>query len=384
MVELTIDGKKITLDENATILEAAKSANIYIPTLCYHEKLGPFGACRICVVEIEPGNKLVPACITKVMRNMVVYTNSEKVLRSRKMNLELLLARHPTDCLTCEKGGECELQRVCFQVGVSKGKGEFYNRLVDVFGVQPQDIRIEDSRSIIERNLNKCILCKRCIRICHEVQALGAIQFSRRGVKMEMGTFWGEKLDCEFCGQCVDICPVGALTNKLSKYKARVWQLDKVQTICSYCSMGCSLFLNVKNDRLVKVHGEVNVGRNDGNLCYKGRYGQLFVSDPARITTPLIRDKSSGELKKATWDEAISLVADRLGDIKKKYGGNSIAGISSARCTNEDNYVFQKFFRAGLGSNNLDSSTRFEHAPSIGVLTKSLGWPAMSNPADDL
>jgi formate dehydrogenase alpha subunit len=384
MIELTIDGKKVQVEDNTTILEAARSLGIYIPTLCYHPKLGPFGACRICLVEIDPGNRLVPACITKVMRNMAVSTQSKRALAARQTNLELLLARHPVDCLVCEKGGECELQQVCFKMGVASGIDQPHNRLVEIFGVQPLDISIDDTRTIIERDLNKCIMCKRCIRICHDVQALGAIQFSRRGFKMEMGTFFGREMDCEFCGQCVDICPVGAIINKMSKYRARVWQLNKVATVCSYCSVGCSLHLNVKDNQLVKVSAETGMGVNDGNLCYKGRYGQVFVNDPARLTTPLIRDQASGELKPASWDEALSLVASRLGAIKEKYGGQSIAGIGSARCTNEDNYLFQKFLRVVIGSNHIDNSGRFEHAASISVLNERLGWPAMSNSLADL
>jgi formate dehydrogenase alpha subunit len=384
VIDLTIDGIPTQVEENTTILEAAERIGVYIPTFCYHAKLGPFGACRICMVQIDPGNRLVPACITKAMRNMVVNTKSERVIEARKTNLELLLARHPTDCLVCERGGECELQQVCFKLGVTSGIDQSLNRLVEIFGVQPPDLAMEDTRTIIARNLSKCIMCKRCIRICHEVQALGAIQFSRRGFKMEMGTFFGQELTCEFCGQCVDICPVGALTHQMSKYKARLWQMDKVPTICSYCSVGCSLCLNIKDNEIIKVNAENGKGVNDGNLCYKGRYGQIFVNEPQRLTTPLIRDNSSGKLVQVGWDEALNLVAKRLSQIKADAGADSIAGLGSARCTNEDNYLFQKLMRCVIGTNNLDNCTRFEHAPSLVALDEALGWPAMSNSFADI
>ncbi len=384
MIEVTIDDIKLKVEDNTTILEVANQAGIYIPTLCYHAKLGPFGACRICMVEIDPGNRLVPACITKVMRNMAINTKNEKVLKARKHNLELLLARHPADCLVCEKGGECELQTVCFKLGVSGGFLQPHNPLAEIFGVQQLDVSIDDTRTIIERDLNKCIMCKRCIRICHDVQALGAIQFSRRGFKMEMGTFFGREMECEFCGQCVDICPVGAIMNKMSKYRARIWQLNRVSSICSYCSVGCSLYLNVKADKVVKVDTELGKGVNDGNLCYKGRYGQIFVNDPQRLTSPMIRDQSNGRLFEATWEEALKLVADRLGQVKAEFGAESIAGVGSARCTNEDNYLFQKLMRAVIGTNNLDNCTRFEHAATLTALDAVLGWPAMSNSFEDV
>jgi len=388
-VELTIDGQKIKVDANTTILQAAKSLGIVIPTLCYHAKLSPFGACRICLVEIEQGNRLVPACITKVLNDMVVHTQSEKALKARRTNLELLLARHPSDCLTCEKGGECELQQVCFLVGVSRrfgkdGQFEGHNRLVDIFGVKPLEYDIYDTRAIIERDLNKCVLCKRCIRVCHEIQGVGAINFAKRGFHLEMGTFYGRELDCEFCGQCVDICPVGALVNKLSKYRARVWQLERTRTICSYCSCGCSLILNTKNDEIIKVHAYTGLGVNDGNLCYKGRYGFTFVNEAPRLRQPLIREGRGGKLREASWEEALDLVAARLREIKEKYGPESIAGVASARCTNEDNYLFQKLMRLALGTNNIDNCSRFEHAPTIYALLDALGYPAMSNSIEDV
>ncbi len=382
MLNLTIDNIKVEAQEHETILAVARREGIQIPTLCYHAKLGPCGACRICLVEVEPGNRLVASCITKVLNNMVVKTDSPMALKARKTNLELLLARHPADCLVCEQGGECELQDVSFMIGTAGRFTGEQNRIVKIFGVQPLDLTIDDTRTIIERDLNKCILCKRCIRICHEIQGVGAINFSNRAYKMELGAFYGRALDCEFCGQCVDICPVGALLNKLPKYRARVWQLTPVKSTCTYCGCGCTLILNVKDNELIKISTRDEVGVNNGNLCARGRYGFDFVGSRERLRSPLI--KEDGEFREAGWNEALTYTADRLKEIKERSGAESIAAFGSARCTNEDNYLLQKVMRAAIGTPNLDSSVRLEHAPALEALTNSLGWPAATNSIGDL
>ncbi len=384
MVQLTIDGQKISVSETTTILEAARQLEIPIPTLCFHPKTGPFGACRLCLVELVEAGKIVTSCNTRVMKGLVVATDTPEVIKARKVNMELILARHPADCLTCDQGGDCTLQKASFQIGVAIGGGQPENRLVDLFGLHPQDIALDDTRAIIERDLNKCIRCTRCVNICRHVWGVGAIGLARRGFHLKMSTFFGRELECEFCGQCVDICPVGALIHRMSKYQARSWQLEEVDTICSYCSCGCSLTLRIKNNEIVKVAAQHHVGVNDGNLCYKGRYGQGFVTDPSRLTQPLIRNKSQNKLRPASWDEALDLVAAKLGEIKAKYGGMSIAGIGSVRCTNEENYLFQKLLRAALGTNHIDNSSRLEHAPSMAVLGDALGWGAMTNPMADI
>ncbi len=384
LIEITVDGRKYIANADQTILQVCREHGIEIPTLCYHPKLNPIGACRLCLVEIEPGNRLVASCLTKVLNHMVVTTQSPRITHSRKVNLELLLARHTMDCLVCDKGGECELQDVCFKVEASGRFRESQNRLTEIFGLKPRDVELNDTRTIIERDLNKCILCKRCVHVCHEVQGAGAIQLARRGMHTELATFYGRELDCEFCGQCVDVCPVGALTHKLSKYRALKWQLEKTPSICPYCSVGCSLTLGTKDNKIVKVLTVNGNGVNQGNLCYKGRYGQVHVNDPQRLTKPLVKDKSTGELKEASWDEALAEAAKRLSGIKAKYGADAIGGIGSVRCTNEANYMFQKFLRAAVGTNNVDNCTRLEHTPGLAVLEDSLGWGAMTNSIGDL
>jgi len=381
MVQVTIDGITSDVDKHLSLLQAARVLSIDIPTLCSHKKLNPCGACRICLVEVEGNRRLVAACVTPVMNNMVVKTNTPKVLKARKANLELIFARHPTDCLICEKGGECDLQKVSFKLGASKHEDSAVNRIVDIFGVQPLSLSEDDTRTIIERDLNKCILCKKCVRICKEIQGVGAISFAKRGYDMSLGTFYGNALDCEFCGQCVDVCPVGALFSRLNKYKARPWQLQSVETTCPYCGVGCSLTLHFKNEEVVRVTAG-DGGVNDGLLCAKGRYGFSFISDESRLSKPLVR--KDGDFEERDWDTAFELVSEGIKNVVEKYGADFVYGIGSARCTNEDNYLFQKFMRGCVGTNNIDTCARFEHAASIGVINKRLGFPAATNTTDEV
>ncbi|MEW6088431.1 MAG: formate dehydrogenase subunit alpha [bacterium] len=373
MVTLSINDKEITVEQGTTILEAAKKLDIYIPTLCYHSEMSPFGACRLCLVEIEGTNKLLASCITPVLNNMKVKTETESVHKLRKMILELLLAKHPVDCLVCDKGGECDLQKLSFLYGPDRNR----------FGAQPQENVMDDTRTLVERDMSKCILCKKCVRACSEMQGVNAIAFSRRGFKTEMGTFFGRGLDCEFCGRCVSVCPTGALANKLSKHAARPWELKEVSTICSYCGCGCSMTLNVKDNKIVKVTAKEGQGINNGNLCVKGRYGYTYVNDPERLVTPLI--KRSGKFMRAPWEEAIKFIAGKLKTIKEQAGPDAIMGLGSAYCTNEDNYVFQKFMRTAIGTNNVDTTCfYYEHAASLKILTQMFGSGVMTNSFNEI
>jgi formate dehydrogenase alpha subunit len=381
MLTITIDNHTIQVGREVTILEAARSAGIDIPTLCNDKRLSPFGACRICVVEVDPGNRLVAACHTKVLDNMAVRTKTEQVIQARKLNMELVLAHHPLDCLVCDRGGECDLQRVAFKVCRDVGDTLPRNRIVDVFGAKPMDIDLVDDRTIIERDLNKCILCRKCIRVCDEVMGVKAACYAGRGSGTQIGTFYGQALACEFCGQCVDICPVGALFNKLSKYKARVWETEEAHTICGFCSSGCSMVVRTKRGEMVRVLGDPTKGINDSNLCVKGRYGYDFLNSRDRLKLPLVRRE--GQLKEVSWDVAFAYAAEKLREVKEKDGSGAIGGVGSIWATNEENYVFQKFMRAGLGTNNIDTYARMGHAPSIPVLTETLGYPAATLPMDD-
>jgi len=350
-VTLTIDGIQIIVPKGTTVLEAAEKAGIFIPTLCHDPELSKPGACRICVVEIPGARNLPASCVTEATEGMVVYTASPAVIEARKTNLELLLANHPEDCLTCHKNGDCRLQEYAYYYGVSFG----------AFKGEQKQYPIEDDNPFIVRDMNKCILCGKCVRMCEEVQGNNVIDFAFRGFFTKVGPAMDTTLsdtdisNCVFCGNCIAVCPVGALTEKAMIGKGRTWEMEKVTTTCPYCGAGCSFDLNVKDGKVYGVtstEGDVN-GRA---LCVKGRFGYGFIHHPDRLKTPLI--KKDGEFVEATWDEAISLVAEKLGAVKEKYGPDAIGILSSARCTNEENYLMNKLSRAVLGTNNIDHCAR--------------------------
>jgi predicted molibdopterin-dependent oxidoreductase YjgC len=345
MISLTIDAKKVYAKPGSTILEAARENGIYIPTLCYDSDLTPFGGCRICLVEVEGIPKLLASCVTPIVEKMIVYTTSERIRQARKTNLELILSDHPGDCLTCEKNGQCMLQELAYEYQVADirfmGEQSFYP--------------VDDTNPFIERDHNKCILCGRCVRICDEIQGVRAIDFQGRGFKTRVGTAFSRPLNCEFCGQCISVCPTGALIPKMSKYKGRQTQTEKVQTTCPYCGCGCQLILHIRAGRIVNVTSPED-GVNKGYLCSKGRFGYEFVHSDKRLLTPMA--KSFKGFEPIDWPKAYELVSTRLKEIKDQYGPDSIAGLSSAKCTNEENFLFQKFMRAVIGTNNVDHCAR--------------------------
>jgi predicted molibdopterin-dependent oxidoreductase YjgC len=349
-VRLVIDGKEVTTAAGNTILMAARQAKIHIPTLCYHPRLPVSGACRVCVVEVEGRPALVASCAMPVAEGMVVHTKTERVLRARRLVVDLLLASGDHNCLLCQSNGSCELQDLAYELGI-----ESFRFPVDSPGY-PKDT----SNAMIERDLNKCILCGRCVRACNEVQVNEVIDFGYRGGKAKIVTAWdlpyGES-ECVFCGECVSVCPTGALTERQAKFKARPWKLQKVRTTCAYCGVGCQLELNVAEGQVVKVTSDYRYGPpNFGSLCVKGRFGYDFIHHPERLKTPLVREKDS--LREASWDEALELVAKKFSEMRSRYGADALAGLTSAKCTNEENYLFQKFFRAVLGTNNVDHCAR--------------------------
>lgn len=351
LVKLTIDGLEVEVPAGTTVLQAAEQVGIEIPRLCYDPELTPYGACRLCVVEIEGMKKknLPASCVTPVAPGMVVHTRSEAVVNVRRMILELLIANHPLDCLTCDKMGDCKLADYCYEYGVKespfKGEKHAYN--------------LEDANPFIVRDLNKCILCGKCVRACKEMTGKNNLDFTNRGFDTKVTTFYDEPLDdpnCVFCGNCVAVCPVGALTEKQMKGKVRHWDYERVQTTCSFCGTGCNLDLCVKDDHIIGVKSNPNSPVNGSALCIKGRFGWDFVHNPDRLTTPLI--KRNGKFEPAEWDEALDLIATRFNEIKNKYGPESFAALSSARCTNEENYLVQKFSRAVMDTNSVDHCAR--------------------------
>ncbi len=349
MVKLTINGNEIEVPAGTTILKAAEQMGIDIPTLCFLEELSSVGACRMCVVEVKGARALVASCAAAVAPGMEVQTHSPAVMEARKMILDLMVANHPLDCMTCDKMGDCKLADLCYEYGVKESifKGEKHN------------YPVETSNPFIMRDMNKCILCGRCVRACAEITGQDTIDFINRGFDSKIAPFFDTELvdsDCVFCGQCVSVCPTGALVEKQMSGKGRRWELSKVRTTCPFCGTGCNFDLWVKDDQIVGVASNPDAPANGRALCVKGRFGWDFVHNENRITTPLI--KKDGEFVEASWDEALNLIADSLKEIKEKNGPDSFAALSSARCTNEENYLVQKFTRAVMGTNNVDHCAR--------------------------
>jgi predicted molibdopterin-dependent oxidoreductase YjgC len=342
-VKLTIDGMEILGNENITILQAAMEAGIKIPTLCYHERLQPIGSCGLCVVETDGSDEPVKACSTPISEGMAVVTNSERLAGMRRECLKGLLATHPLDCPICDKSGECKLQDLVFEYGIDAG---------DYKAPQTHHAAVY-STSLITYWSDRCVKCFRCVSACKEIKgacALG-IEETEGGRRL---TFHPER--CVSCGECLQVCPVGALTENLSAVKERAFLAKKIPTTCTYCGCGCQMDLHVLDNKLARVTGRNEAGVNEGSLCVKGRFGYEFVSSDERLTKPLVR--KNGKLEETSWDEALRLVASKLTEIKNEYGPDSIGGFSSARCTNEENYVFQKFMRAVVGTNNVDHCAR--------------------------
>ncbi len=350
MIELTINGKHVKVEPGTTILQAAKKNDIYIPNLCYDKRLRPYGGCRLCVVEVEGQKRLFAACSTPAENGMVVYTETPKLHKARKTVLELLLIHHPLDCPICDKAGECQLQDLAFKYGPSE------SRFVGERKHEPESI----AAPLVERNPNRCILCGKCVRVCYDHQGVGAINLIGRGFRSKISPAFEETLDCEFCGQCIDACPVGALGSKPYRFRARVWFMEEYPIVCPYCGCGCTTNLSLREGRIVRARGKQGIGINDGDLCSRGRFGFDYIYADNRLTTPLI--KKEGALVPATWEEAFEFITKKLMSVKEKYGPSAIGAIGSQRCTMEDNYMLQSFMREVIGTDNIDSAARFGYA----------------------
>lgn len=343
-VRLKINGRPVEAESGTTILTAARQAGIDIPALCHHPKISSSGACRVCIVE--SGGVPIISCTTAVEDGMEIITNSPYIENLRRDIIDLILSDHPYDCMVCQKTGECELQELAYRYGIRK----------PVFEGERRTYGKRDGNPFIERDMEKCILCGRCVKICTEVQGVSAIDFAYKGFSTKVCPPFERDLDCEFCGQCVMICPTGALVGKAWTGTGRYWRIKEVDTVCPYCGTGCNLTLHVKDNRIIRVSSREDSPVNKGLLCVKGRFGYEFVSSPDRLTTPLIR--MNGTLVPASWDEALSYAAERLHFVLRQYGPDAVAGLSSARCTTEENYLFQKFIRAAIGTNNVDHCAR--------------------------
>ena len=374
---LTINGKEYSFEKDETILDIALRNKIFIPTLCHLKDSNPTGACRVCLVEIEGARNLTPACAMPASNKMKVHTDSPKVIEARRFVISLLMVSGNHNCAVrgategdwtdfqlkvkdydsseeiCDAYGSCELQELAYRYQVSD-----IIKNLRLEGLKPK-YEMEEVNPFILRDFSRCILCGRCVKACNEVQVNNAISIGYRGVEAKIVTRGDNSLkdsDCVFCGECLQVCPVGALVLKENKHNTKHWEMQKTQTICTYCGTGCSIDIFTKDGEIVQVNGTEESIVNNGSLCIKGRFGNDFVHSEERLKKPL--KKEGSEFKEIEWDEAFDFIAKKLNEIKEKNGPDSIAGLSSARCTNEDNYIMQKFIRGVIGTNNIDHCAR--------------------------
>ncbi|MFG5532001.1 formate dehydrogenase subunit alpha [Enterococcus faecalis] len=377
-VTLSIDNQEVTVPKGTTILEAAKGLGVEIPTLCHLKELAPDGSCRMCVVEVEGGRRggLTTACTAHCQEDMVVSTHSEKVADSRRFILDLLLSNHKLECFSCGKNGDCQLQQYALDYGIDATSFTEGKRM---------PCHQEDtSNPFFSYDPEKCIMCRRCARVCQLRQGRDVLSIANRGFETKMMPSYGQAFDqsiCESCGNCVSSCPTGALTAKDTK-EYRKWETQKIPTTCPHCGTGCQMNLLVKNNRLVGVE-PLDGPANKNLLCVKGKFASYkFVGSGDRLTEPLI--KRNGIFEPASWEEALTLVSSKFNEIKAENGADALAGFSCSRATNEDNYVFQKMVRAAFGTNNVDNCARVCHSASVHGLAQTLGSGAMTNPIADI
>lgn len=397
---IVINDHSCEFKQGETILEVAIRHNIYIPTLCHLKSTTPTGTCRICVVEVQGRKELVTSCSTPAASQMVVRTDSPEVINTRKNIIQLMLASGNHNCAIrkfemdewtsfhmkvlkednynelCPVWGDCRLQDLAYRYQVTTKE----------LPVSISEYPMETVNPFIIRDFSRCILCGRCVQACREIQVNNAIDFGFRGSKAKIVAGADMALkdsDCVFCGECVQACPVGALVPKQTlENRARFEKSEKVRTTCSYCGVGCQMNLTVQKNKIVEINGVEDAEPNHGSLCVKGRYGYAFVASSERLTTPLI--KKNGKFEESTWDEALELVAEKFSRIREDYGADSMGVLTSARVTNEDNYIAQKFTRAVLKTNNIDHCARLCHASTVAGLAASFGSGAMTNTFADI
>src|SRR6478609_319556 len=345
-VTITVDGKQVTAPAGTLLIEACKAVGIEVPSFCYYPGLSLQAACRMCLVRIEKMPKLQTACTVPITDGMVVATDTDEVRQARKSMIDLLLGNHPLDCPVCDAGGECELQDMTFKYGAAESR------------YMEGKLHKEEQQwsPVVFFDRPRCILCYRCVRVCGEGMDVAALGVQLRGSSSVIAPNEGDHLDCEECGMCIDICPVGALTSGAYRYKTRPWEMKHVGTICTHCGDGCKTTLGVRRSdtgmEIVRGDNRDKSGTNGDFLCIKGRYAFDFASSEERITQPLIR--KNGKLTPATWEEAFELVGKTFADAREKDGGSAIGVIGSNRTTNEEAYLLSKFARTVLKTNNVD------------------------------
>lgn len=373
-ITIILDGIEVSGQPGSTILELANEVGVYIPTLCYDKHLSPLGACRICLVEDESSGRMLASCITPIASGMVINTKSERVLFHRRNIIELILASHPDSCIVCDKGNRCELRRIATELGVGLltfEKIPFYQPVVEL-------------NPFIQRDMSKCIRCGRCIRADQEIAVVGAIDYTDRGFESRPATLLDvplEQTECNFCGICISVCPTGALSERMRPSTLTASHVTR--TTCTLCGTGCAILLETDNN---KVLGAAPADDKDSvniiSLCVKGHYGMDFINSAGRLTEPLIR--KNGDLAPATWEEALSLVAEKFTELKGSRGGQALGALGASHCTNEENYLLQKLVRLGFGSNNVDSGARLRSLALAAGIERILGTGAMTAPISEI
>ena len=366
-IKITIDGMSVEARDGARLLDVARQNGVRIPTLCYHRDLSPTGNCRMCVVEVQGARFLQAACVTTIWDGMVVTTNSPRVMRNRKLTLEMMLANHPRDCLICDSSGSCELQDLAYEYQVE----------VPAWGSKGTRFQVDsDPNPFVRVDFNKCILCRRCVQACAEVQGRFVLGVANRGFNEMIVAGAGTSMleaRCESCGQCAAYCPTGALSDKMVYGLGRAHQIQKVITTCAYCGVGCQFDLNIKDGRVIGVTSNPAAPVNGMALCVKGRYGYDYIHHPERLTKPRVRryllDGNSKpgadhraepdwEWLEVSWDTALELTAHKIAEARDTHGADSVGVLTSAKCLNEENYLMNKFTRQVVGTNNIDHCAR--------------------------
>ncbi len=376
MINITIDGVNFETEEGLTILEAAAKNDIRIPTLCYLKGINEIGACRMCVVEVEGRDGLAASCNTKACDGMVIKTSSDRVVAARKQILNLILSHHDDRCIICGKSGECSLQDLAREYGIESSK----------YGKKVHSAVVKKENPFLTYYPELCINCQRCVSTCHKVAGNGTLKNAKLGtltlIDAPFGPDWKET-ECENCGNCAQACPTGALISK-SRSRYQPGRVRKVLTTCPHCATGCQYYLVIREDEIVDVE-PADGPSNKGLLCVKGRFGSYrFVHSPDRLKYPLIKNHETKEFERATWDEALDLIASKLLNIRKEYGADSLAGFACSRSPNEDCYMFQKMVRCAFGTNNVDNCARVCHSATVAGLAMTLGSGAMTNPISDI